>query len=396
MKKRVNTIDGLRGFSLIGILIANMLIFQYGMFGKDKMENFNLSAIDQVAYIWTKIFVESSFMPIFMFMFGYSMIFLQRKLVRNEKKVKRHFVRRFILLIIFGLLHATFVWEGDILFSYGIMGLLMLIFQNRKKKTILVWAILLFVITSLLSIGEVEETAEELEHQASYIQKETTAYSVGDYQEVYNFRNSGEDPFGYPDYVYALVIFMAPLVTCPMFLFGMYAAKSNWFTNPKREKKLYTRFILIFLPIGFVLKSVPYLFPGLSVEFALYTTGATLLSIGYIFSFSLLYTKQEIQFLSFFEKVGKLSLSNYLLQSIICTVIFYEYGLGLFRELGVLYGIILAIFIYGIQVILSHYYLKKWRLGPFEKILRIGTYLSWKGNPKRKEQVELEKIPVDM
>ena len=155
MNKRVNTIDGLRGFSLIGILIANMLIFQYGIFGKDKMENFHLSSIDQVAYIWTKIFVESSFMPIFMFLFGYSMIFLQKKLERNEKKVKRHFVRRFILLIIIGILHATFVWEGDILLSYGIMGILMLIFLNRKKKTILVWAILLTVITSLLGIGEV-------------------------------------------------------------------------------------------------------------------------------------------------------------------------------------------------------------------------------------------------
>jgi uncharacterized protein len=396
MNKRVNTIDGLRGFSLIGILIANMLIFQYGIFGKDKMENLHLSAIDQIAYIWTKIFVESSFMPIFMFMFGYSMIFLQRKLERNEKKVKRHFVRRFILLIIIGMLHATFVWEGDILLSYGMMGILMLIFLNRKKKTILVWAILLTVITSLLGIGEVEETAEELEHQAAYIQKETTAYSDGNYQEVYDFRNSGEDPFGYPDYVYALVIFLAPIMTCPMFLFGMYAAKGNWFTNPKREKKAYTRFAFIFLPIGLLLKSVPYLFPELSVNFALYTTGATLLSIGYIFSFSLLYTKQEIQFLSFFEKVGKLSMTNYLLQSIICTIIFYEYGLGLFGELGVLYGIILAIVIFGIQVILSHYYLKKWKMGPFEKFMRIGTYFSWNGKPKREEAVEQEKIPLNM
>ena len=213
---------------------------------------------------------------------------------------------------------------------------------------------------------------------------------------MYDFRNSGEDPFGYPDYVYALVIFLAPIMTCPMFLFGMYAAKSNWFTNPKREKKLYTRFTLIFLPIGLLLKSIPYLFPESPVNFALYTTGATLLSIGYIFSFSLLYTKQKIQFLSFFEKVGKLSMTNYLLQSIICTIIFYEYGLGLFGELGVLYGIILAIFIYGIQVILSHYYLKKWKMGPFEKIMRIGTYFSWKGKPKRKEPVEQEKIPLNM
>ncbi|GIO27062.1 hypothetical protein [Ornithinibacillus bavariensis] len=65
--RRLQIIDGLRGLSLIGILIANMLIFQYGMFGKDSIASFQLTAFDMPAYVWVKIFVESSFMPIFCF-----------------------------------------------------------------------------------------------------------------------------------------------------------------------------------------------------------------------------------------------------------------------------------------------------------------------------------------
>lgn len=135
MTQRVNMIDGMRGFSLLGILMANMLIFQYGIFGKDEIEHFQLSAADEAAYIWIKVFVEHSFIPIFIFLFGYSMIKLKEKLERNGQKVKSHFVRRFLLLIVFGLLHSFFVWEGDILLAYGLIGLLMLLFLNRKKNT---------------------------------------------------------------------------------------------------------------------------------------------------------------------------------------------------------------------------------------------------------------------
>ena len=385
MNKRVDTIDGLRGFSLIGILIANLLIFQYGMFGKDKMENFQLSAMDDVAYVWTKIFVESSFMPIFMFLFGYSMVLLKHKLERNGKKVKSHFIRRFLLLIVFGILHATFIWEGDILFTYGLMGFVMLIFLNRKKKTILIWAILLFVITSLLSIGGTGETKEMLEHQASYIEKESLAYSEGTYMEAYEFRNSAEDPFGLPDYAYGILLIFTPFITSPMFLFGMYAAKSNWFRYPENEKIMYVRFAIVCIPIGFILKSILFLFPQFPIGSGMYTFGATILAIGYIFAFSYLYTKNEIKILSAFEKVGKLSMTNYLLQSVICTLIFYGYGFGLFGKLGVFYGMLLGIIIYALQVIISHYYLKFSKMGPVEKVMRIGTYLSLRGTPKQKQ-----------
>lgn len=384
MIKRVNIIDGLRGFSLIGILIANMLIFQYGMFGKDKLENFHLFAGDHVAYVWIKIFVESSFIPIFMFLFGYSMIKLKEKLEQNNEKIKRHFVRRFFLLMFFGLLHSLFVWEGDILLAYGLSGFLMLLFLNRKKQTMLVWTIILLVLTSLLGYGELQQTAAELKTQDNYIQKESTIYANGDYSEVFEFRASDEDPFGFPDYMYLIMFLLAPLTMMPMFLLGMYAAKSAWFTQPKLERGLYIRYASLFIPIGLFLKTFPYIFDLPAWEGVALGIGAPFLSIGYIFMFAIFYTKENRSILQLFENVGRLSMTNYLLQSIICTTIFYGYGMGLFGKAGVLKGLILALFIYGFQVIFSHYYLKLFKTGPFEKLIRIGTYWSWKAAPRQK------------
>lgn len=385
MKQRLAMIDGIRGFSLIGILMANMLIFQYGIWGMDELEHFKIFAGDTEANIWLKVFVEGSFMPIFMFLFGYSMIKMKEKLEMNGGKVKRHFVRRFILLIVLGLLHSTFVWEGDILFSYGCLGLLMMIFMNRKKKTIFIWAVILLVLTSFIGFGNVTETAEEVERMDSYVQKANHIYADGSYSEIKDFRNSGEDPLGLPPGAYLFIMLLAPFMLCPLFLLGMYAAKKEWFTKPKDEQKLYVVCSSILVPIGLLLKSIPYLFPSTPWAGVTEFLGAPLLAIGYIFAFALLYSKGVNPFfLRLFENVGRLSMSNYLLQSIICTTIFYGYGLGLFGQIGVLNGILLAIVIYGIQVFFSHMYLKVWKVGPFEKVMRIGTYLKWSGNTKKK------------
>ncbi|QBK24462.1 DUF418 domain-containing protein [Ureibacillus thermophilus] len=85
---------------------------------------------------------------------------------------------------------------------------------------------------------------------------------------------------------------------------------------------------------------------------------------------------------TYFKSIGRLSMTNYLFQSLICTTIFYGYGLALFGKLGVFTGIILAVVIFRCQAFISRLYLKKWKIGPFEKLMRIGTYLSWNGKVK--------------
>lgn len=117
--KRSTAVDAIRGLSLLGILMANMLIFQYGMFGKDELHFFQPSTLDLISHDMLKVFVEGSFMPIFTFLFGYSMIKMRESLIGKGLKYGRSFFRRSVLLIVLGLLHSIFIWEGDILLFYG-------------------------------------------------------------------------------------------------------------------------------------------------------------------------------------------------------------------------------------------------------------------------------------
>ncbi len=136
-QNRIHIIDGLRGFSLFGILMANLLIFQYGIWGKDEIELYAISVFDTGIYKLVKILIESSFMPIFTFLFGFSMIKMKESLEAKGLGTKRYFARRFLLLLVLGTLHSEFLWEGDILGFYGMMGFFLLLFMNRKPKTLL-------------------------------------------------------------------------------------------------------------------------------------------------------------------------------------------------------------------------------------------------------------------
>lgn len=214
----------------------------------------------------------------------------------------------------------------------------------------------------------------------AYIQKEYDIYSTGSYAEILNFRMNEKPPENLSDVEYFMIFLLMLFMTCPILLLGMYAAKSGWFTNPFPNKRKYGTIAAFLIPLGLILKSIPYVFKNLSFGDAAYTIGGPVLALGYIFIFSYFYCGEGQKHLAYFQSIGRLSMTNYLFQSFICTTIFYGYGLALFGKLGVFAGIILAAVIFRFQAFISKLYLKKWKIGPFEKIMRIGTYLSWNGN----------------
>jgi len=383
---RVRFIDAMRGFSLFGILMANLLIFQFGIYGKEKLEH--LSTLDTGALYFVKIFIEGSFMPIFTMLFGFSLIkFIQS--IRNKKgKSRWSILRRATGLITLGFIHSTFLWEGDILLFYGIMTLFLIPFINRKPKTLFIWASVLFVLATALTYGSDETTEKEEKKMAVYIDKANTTYANGSYQEIYDFRLNVMPPdVDDPLMIYFIIIF-APLFFAPLFLLGMGLAKNHAFEHMQDEKKWYILGSL-FVPIGITCKSISFIDSPFSTM--LLVGGSMVLAVGYICLAALLFHSRPIQRLSTaFESVGKLSLTNYLLQTVICTSVFYGYGLGLFGKLGVFGGVILGIAVYSLQCILSIVYLKKFKRGPFEALLRIWTNWSWNGRIKQKGSISYE------
>ncbi|MBK3496028.1 DUF418 domain-containing protein [Viridibacillus sp. YIM B01967] len=324
---RVTFIDAMRGFSLFGILLANLVIFQFD-FGWSEIKD--LSALDNGASYFVKIFIEGSFMPIFTILFGYSLIKLIESIRKKKEKSLWSILRRATGLIALGLLHRL-LWGGDILFAYGVMTILLIPFINRKPKTLFIWTGLLLLFSTVQSIGPTPN----------------------------------------------------PMIL-QLCLFGMGLAKTQAFVNMENEKKWYLIGALL-IPVGLACKSFSFIestFSGM-----LMMNGSQLLAVGYVCLAALLYKTRPVQMLApAFESVGKLSLTNYLMQTVICTAVFYEYGLGLSGKLGIFGGMLFGIVLYSLQCIFSIVYLKKFKRGPIENILRIWTNWSWNGQIKIKQK----------
>lgn len=377
--ERVELMDALRGFSLIGILIANMLYFQFGSSGVEIIES--ASGLNKVSYYFVKIFVEGSFYPIFGFVFGYVLIKMIESREALGVKYKNIVFRRAIGLSVLGAIHIALVWEGDVLLTYGsTLFMLLLFFLKRRVKTYFVWG---FILTVILGVGTF--------FGSSFIQlvKPLTAaeimiYQNGTYAEILTQR-LGEFivegggftllfilPIGWLFYVGISFLAVGPFV-----LFGMGMAKRGAFYQLENSTKAYKKVALL-IPVGLLLKGIiifetPY-------SLFIFSAGTYVLAIGYIALFAWLFSRYQTQMNHYFAPIGKLSLTNYLMQSIICTIIFYGYGFGLFGKLGIFVGILLSVIIYGIQLKASQYYLKRFSLGPVETILRWFVYFK---NPRK-------------
>lgn len=373
MKKRIEALDALRGFSLLGILVANMLYFQYGDMTRDTIQP--TAWWDNGAFYFTKIFVEASFYPIFGFLFGYGIILFVRSLENRDLKTRGPLWRRAIGLMILGSIHITLVWDGDILVTYGSVLIMMMLFIKRKVKTLLIWAAILSLVMAPFLLVKTDFLAlagTEMEEAAAVL-------ANGTYWEVVLQRIEFlvDIPLifiiiGIPIAV-GVIALVSLFAVGPFVLLGMAAAKKDFFANISEKTALLKR-LALFVPIGLVCKALLYWdhFAGK----LLYGAGTYMLAIGYMALFALLYlAKHDSKLSQAFVSLGRLSLTNYLMQSIIFTMIFYGYGLGFFGELGVAIGLMLAVVVYVIQLFIANLYTKCFSIGPVEWLLRKFVYL---------------------
>jgi len=139
-KERLIALDILRGFAILSILFVHMrLFFQSMLYSMDLSQQ--VSSIDRAADILVLIFAEGKFFPIFSFLFGLGLALQWEKAKENGAKVFFLHIRRFLVLLVIGLIHALFFWTGDILVLWAILGFILLIFfRNAKPKTLIIFA----------------------------------------------------------------------------------------------------------------------------------------------------------------------------------------------------------------------------------------------------------------
>ncbi|MFD2804219.1 DUF418 domain-containing protein [Litchfieldia salsa] len=374
--ERIQGVDIIRGFAIFGIFLVNMPSFNSPMLHLQP-ESWWPSQIDQMTLQFIDLFAQANFYTLFSFLFGFGMVLFQKRVVIKGYSFSLLVTRRLLVLLIIGCIHAFFIWHGDILISYAIIGVIFLLFYKTKPLSLLVLSLLLIFVPSLLFFGllmlsYLVDPTSLLQNYSARIAEETAkVYSSGSITEITLQRI--QDWYYVNNLDNAIFLVFALL---PMFLLGAYIAKKQWFSKIESHVKAVQRLLFIAVIIAIPIKLLPYYTEkNIATDFLQDSIGGPAAAMVYASSIMLLTRNKTWQkVLSPLSFVGRLSLSNYLFQSIVCTLLFYNYGLGLYGKVTPSLGLILTIFIYSVQVVISKWWLSHYQYGPVEWIWRSLTY----------------------
>lgn len=376
---RIEALDVLRGVAVGGILFANVLIFFGLEFG---FRNKPPTSIDRWLESAEHVLVLGKFYSIFSLLFG---IGFGLQLARRGAAATDRFRRRLRVLMVIGLLHAVFVWAGDILLLYALLGLAMPWFAGRSDRSLLRWT-------------------------AGLLATHTVLYALA--AVVWGSVASGQPPAGdeIPAGILALMsavgtggfadAFVGNLVLLAgrwadlfatmrfpkilgMFVLGLWLVRRGMATNPAAHRPILERWRLIGLTGGLAANILatwanarwPYFPPtaGGLIGVAAQAIGFPLLAIGYATTVALA-TSSGSRVLSWFAPVGRMALSNYLMHSIVCVMLSYGFGFGLWGRVTASQAFAIAVVIVAIQIPLSRWWLAHYRYGPMEWVWRRLTY----------------------
>lgn len=337
-KERIVSIDIIRGIALFGILLVNTPHF---VIPTDLIE---YQIFDEYVRLFYDLFVQRKFYLIFSFLFGLGFyIFMSRAEKYKDKHPYFLFIRRLCVLFLFGLLHKM-IWYGDILRDYAKIGVLLLLFYNRKAQTILWWTCTL----ALLHIGALIFTI---------------------ISALYEFKFEN------------ILLLERNFPVLIMFLLGLYVGKIQLFRHTviyaHQLKTIQKTSVLISLPFLFMI--VFTFFAQEKVKYAAYIyslctdASAIPLSIFYL-STTVLVLQNKFIFRACkpMQSVGQMALTNYLMQTLMLMALVHLFGVDLNHSL--IKDFFIALIVFGIQMIYSFYWLKYFRFGPLEWVWRILTY----------------------
>ncbi len=393
--ERIEILDVLRGFALFGILLVNMTGFNQVMVAAATLPLSFDSDVDRIASWLIRWLAEGKFYSLFSLLFGLGfMLQMMRAEDRGRAFVPIYLRRSFVLLAI-GVLHGVLLWVGDILALYAVLGIFLLFFRHTRPLTLLIWAAILLILPTLILVAATllihlsrQDPAAAAQFDAIFAQSVATAlaeverasliYAQGGFVEI-TVQRARELP-----QMWTTALFVAPNIFA-MFLFGAYVGKRGILADIEQHRNLLRRWCIWGFTLGLplnalyatMIESLARAQPSWPVVGATLaqTIGAPLLAVGYMSGLALLWQLPVWQRrLMHLAPLGRMALTNYLLQSLIATLIFYGYGLGLFGQVGITAGIALTLLIYLVNYAVSYWWLQRYRFGPMEWLWRTLTY----------------------
>jgi uncharacterized protein len=395
--ERVELIDILRGFALFGILLVNMMHFAWPIYREAIDITLWTGPWDRAAEVLIAFLAEGKFFTLFSLLFGLGLaIQLERAEAKGVAFVPLY-VRRLVILLAIGLAHAFLFWWGDILTYYALLGFLLLLFRHKTPRALLAWAgalVLVPIVINTLLVGAVilgrttpEGTAQleatlaqtEATYRAAFEQA-LAVYGGSDFLAMIPQR-IGDWGFATVGVLYGGMLF----VVLAMFLFGLYFGKRRLLHDAASHLRLWRKVFGWGVAIGLVGNALYVVLAraggalepswGTLVGLVGFLVGAPALSLAYASSLVLLVQRPSwLKRLRPLAPVGRMALSNYLLQTLLATTLVHGYGLGLYGRIGPAAGIALTLAIFAVQIPLSAWWLARFRFGPLEWLWRNLTY----------------------
>ena len=423
---RIKVLDVIRGVALLGILLMNIPGFSMPNYSFEAFKN-DPSNVNFWVYFVISIFFEGKMRALFGMVFGAGVLLFIANKGSMGKSIHSLFYRRMIWLVLFGLIHAHLIlWIGDILYLYGVCGMILYLFRNVKPKYLIMGiplvAIMDFVGSTIFyknirgkRLDYVKATKAQ---SAGVALSEAQTLALSDWREVEksmipNREDAKENTQKMKSDYSTVAAYLRPLAfdgqtkyllysiwdSLALMLLGLALFKWGFITGTWSNAD-YWKVVKIGYGLGIplVLYAFYYNFVHYSTLEAnlarlevtpmewsglIYPFQRILIVMGHAASLILLYKSKIVQgLMNRLEAVGKMAFSNYITHSLVCTLFFFGYGLNYYGELEYfqIYFVVLAIWLF--QLIVSPIWLKYYRFGPLEWLWRSLTY--WKVQDFRK------------
>jgi uncharacterized protein len=386
---RLAHVDALRGFALFGILIVNIGVFSSPFYGAGVADPTYSRPVD-VGVRWLIAWLfETKFYLLFSFLFGYSFTLQMASAERGQAAFAPRFLRRLAGLAVLGAAHAVLFYQGDILVTYALLGLGLLGCRSmapQRALRVALWLIVLaasvWAVLGWLSFLDPVQPGYLAQYKAQALAAiEAYRGDIGSTvaQHIHELTTT----------VWFMVLFVQGPFVFAMFLAGYALGRRNALADPwARPGVLWLLCALGVLPglagsALYATSSLPFAsaaweLPGLAADLLT----APLLSMSYAAFFLLAWRTQVLgRALRWLAPAGRMALSNYLMQSVVCAFLFTGWGLRLFASVSPLATVGIAVAIFAAQLPWSAWWLRHHAYGPVEWLLRaltIGALPSWR------------------
>lgn len=390
--ERIAIMDTLRGFALLGVFLMNidffgrpLLAYSTGMAPGE--------GLDAAAAWFVHVFVQGKFWVLFALLFGMGFALMRGRAAAAGRPFAGLYLRRVVLLAVFGALHIVLLWAGDILLAYAMAALgLLLLGGLRGGAAAVLGALLYFAVVGLWALsGLALQAAPEavlaalradLVAFAARVDAAAAVYAGGDFAAVTQQRIAD-----YRELLSSALVFQLPMML-GVFLIGAWLVDSGRLRAPTQHRRFFVgqaigglllggAGVLASLSIGTRFDLVEDLVPATLAQ-ALMSAGSLPLSLAYLAIIVLAAGVAPLaRGLRLLAPAGRMALSLYLLQSLLASLVFYGYGLGLAGEIGRAAQVGFVLLVFAAQVVFAHWWLARFRYGPMEWLWRAGTYLQW-------------------